>query len=304
MAKRDFPFSKLVNAEPTAFRGIMWMLLATATAALQNALIKFMSHGLPFAEVLFFRSLFSLGFFMPAILHGSFEAAKTKRLTLHCVRGAIHGCAQIFFFFALATTPLAVVAALNFTGPLFSTVLAALFLGEVVRARRITALALGFAGAMIVIRPGFIEIELGAIATLASAFFWGMSLMCMKILSRTESSLTISLFGLIFSLIISLAFTIPNWQMPTLMHFLWLVVMGGINAISQFSRTQAIKEADLSLVMPLDFTRLVWVSILGYFFFGEVPDIWTWLGGIVIFASATYIAYRERRTKNAPDKPA
>ncbi|MEX2450581.1 MAG: DMT family transporter [Rhodospirillales bacterium] len=304
MPKRSFPFSKFVNAEPTALRGISWMLLATATAALQNALIKFMSHGLPFAEVLFFRSLFSLGFFMPAILYGNFTAVKTKRMTLHCVRGGVHGCAQILFFFALATTPLAVVAVLNFTGPLFSTLLAALFLGEVVRARRITALALGFAGAMVVLRPGFIEIELGAIATLVSAFFWGMSLMCMKILTRTESSLTISLYGLFFSLAISLAFTIPNWHMPTLGQFFWLVVMGGINAISQFSRTQAIKEADLSLIMPLDFTRLVWVSILGYVFFGEVPDIWTWLGGIIIFASATYIAYRERHTRNTPAKPA
>ena len=163
-------------------------------------------------------------------------------------------------------------------------------------------MALGFAGAMVILRPGFIEMDMGAVATIVSAFLWGISLVCMKFLSRTDSSLTITLYGLFFSIGVSFVFSIPNWVTPTLEQLAWLLAIGAFNSVSQITRTQAIKEADISLIMPLDFTRLIWVSLFGYFLFDEIPDGWVWFGGIMIFASATYIAYRERQVRKEQER--
>lgn len=293
---------ELFNSQPQVFRGVVWMLVATFAAACQNSLVKFVSDDISVAEALFFRSLVSLSIFAPVVIRANFAPVKTGRLKLHCIRGTIHSFAQLLFFYALAITPLATVAALNFTGPLFTTLLAALMLGEVIRARRITAMALGFAGALIILRPGFIEMDLGAIATIVSAFIWAVSLICMKFLLRTESSLTITLYGLFFSISLSFIIAIPNWVTPTIEQLGWLLAIGVFNSISQITRTQAIKEADVSMIMPLDFTRLIWVSLFGYLLFDEVPDGWVWFGGIVIFASATYIAYRERQVRLEQEK--
>ena len=292
----------LFNSQPQTFRGVVWMLIATFAAACQNTLVKFVSDDISVPETLFFRSIFSLTIFMPVVIRANFTPFKTGRLKLHCVRGSIHSFAQLFFFYALAITPLATVAALNFTGPLFTTLMAALVLGEVIRARRITAMALGFTGALIILRPGFIEMDIGAVSTIFSAFLWGISLVCMKFLSRTESSLTITLYGLLFSIALSTSLSIPIWVTPTWEQLAWLLAIGAFNSVSQITRTQAIKEADISLIMPLDFTRLIWVASFGYFLFDEVPDGWVWLGGIVIFASATYIALRERQVRLEQEK--
>jgi drug/metabolite transporter (DMT)-like permease len=292
----------LFNSQPQTFRGVVWMLIATFAAACQNTLVKFVSDDISVPETLFFRSIFSLTIFMPVVIRANFTPFKTDRLKLHCVRGSIHSFAQLFFFYALAITPLATVAALNVTGPLFTTLMAALVLGEVIRARRITAMALGFTGALIILRPGFIEMDIGAVSTIFSAFLWGISLVCMKFLSRTESSLTITLYGLLFSIALSTSLSIPIWVTPTWEQLAWLLAIGAFNSVSQITRTQAIKEADISLIMPLDFTRLIWVASFGYFLFDEVPDGWVWLGGIVIFASATYIALRERQVRLEQEK--
>lgn len=293
---------ELFNSQPQVFRGVVWMLVATFAAACQNSLVKFVADDISVAEALFFRSLVSLSIFLPVVIRADWEPVKTGRLKLHCIRGSIHSLAQLLFFFALAVSPLATVAALNFTGPLFTTLLATLFLGEVIRARRITAMALGFGGALVILRPGFIEMDLGAIATIVSAFLWGISLVCMKILSRTESSLTITLYGLFFSIGVSFTLAIPQWVTPTLEQLGWLLLIGVFNSVSQITRTQAIKEADMSMIMPLDFTRLIWVALFGYLLFDEIPDGWVWFGGIIIFASATYIAYRERQVRIENEK--
>ena len=114
---------ELFNNQPRMFRGVVWMLVATFAAACQNALVKFVSDDLPVAEMLLVRSLVSLTIFMPIVIRAGFKPVKTKRLGFHCLRGGVHSMAQLVFFYALAITPLATVAALNFTGPLFSTLM-------------------------------------------------------------------------------------------------------------------------------------------------------------------------------------
>ena len=201
------------------------------------------------------------------------------------------------FFYALSITPLAKISAVSFTAPLFATLGAIIFLGERIRARRIFALVLGFTGAMVIVRPGLIELDLGAMLVMTSSSIWACAILIIKSLSRTESSLTITtyqnIFLIPFTLVAALFFwTWPSWQMLGL-----FAVMGMFGSIAHVAMAEALKLAETTAVLPYDFVRLIWASGIGFVVFGEIPEIWTWAGGGLIFASTTYIAFREARLK-------
>jgi len=208
----------------------------------------------------------------------------------------------MLFIAGLSLAPLAKVTALNFSAPLFAAVLAAVILKEVLRVRRIVALTVGFAGTVIVLRPWDGAFDLGAAFVLLSAVAWAFGMIVIKILMRSESSVTTTILTTVLSTPFALAAALTVWQMPTATQFLWLTGIGGAYAASQLAFAQALKEADLTALLPLDFLRLIWAALLGYVVFAEVPEAATWIGGAMIFIAATYIAYRERRTRRAAAK--
>ncbi len=192
--------------------------------------------------------------------------------------------------------------ALSFTAPLFATLLAIPILGEVVGLRRALSVVVGFAGALIVIRPGAEGlINAGALVTLFSAFFWGLALCFIKLLSRTETSVAITFYAATALLPVTFVAALPVWQTPSWTMLGWLVLLGALGTIGQLCLSQAMRLADATVVLPIDFTRLVWSAVLGLVLFAEVPDLATFVGGTVIFSSVIYIAYRERaRHHRAP----
>jgi len=202
---------------------------------------------------------------------------------------------MLMYFMGLSLIPLAKVMALSFSSPLFATIIAFITLGEVIRTRRITALIIGLAGTMIILRPGFVELDLGSILILGACAAWAGCLVIIKVLARTESSVTITLYSTIFLMPVSLTAAIPYWQWPNVDQLLLLAVMGIAGSIGQTALAQSFREADMTAVMPLEFLRLVWAALFGYLFFAEVPDVWVWTGGSVIFAASFYIAIRERQ---------
>jgi drug/metabolite transporter (DMT)-like permease len=206
------------------------------------------------------------------------------------------------FFSALSMTPLARVTALGFTAPIFATLLGVVVLGEVIRLRRWTATICGFLGTLVILRPGLSEIDLGSLLVLFSALLWGCTLIVIKVLARTESSLTITSYMNILLTLLSLVPALLVWRMPEGMQWLWLLAIGVTGTLAQLAITQSLKEADTGAVMPFDFLKLIWVAIMGYLFFAEVPGPFVWLGGAIIFASATYIAIRESRLARARRK--
>ncbi len=248
-------------------------------------------------EVAFFRNLFGLLALAPFFIRHGFGMLRTSKLPLHALRAAIQVAGMLMFFTALAITPLAKISAMSFTAPLFATVGAVLFLGERIRGRRITALAAGFIGAMIILRPGVEALDLGAILVLVSSASWAVALLIIKHLSRTESSLTLTAYMGLFLTPISLLAAIFHWEWPQPVDYLWFALLGTFGTPGHLGMAQAFHEADATAVLPLDFTRLLWASLLGYFIFAEIPSIYTWVGGSVIFGSATYIAFREARLK-------
>ncbi len=293
--------SNLVNGTSGIGRGVLCMLAGALCSSLMNGVIRYISADLHPFEIAFFRNLFGLVALVPLFLGtGIVGALRTERIGLHALRGAFNVVAMLAFFLGVSMTPLATVAALSFTSPLFATVGALLLLKETMGIRRWTGLMLGFTGALVILRPGVDAIDPGALLIVLSSALWACALIDIKVLARTESSLTITAWAGVFLTPLSLLAAVFFWRWPTLEQLAWLVLIGALGSCAQLGVAQALRELDATVVLPLDFTKLIWGALIGYLAFAEVPDVWTFAGGTLILASVTYIAYRESRVKGQP----
>ena len=283
-----------------AVRGLGLMLASTFFLAAMHASIRYLSDTIHPFEIAFFRSLFALAVVAPWFYRDGLALFHTRRIGLHGLRAVLNLFAMLSFFYALSIAPLSEVTALGFTAPIFTTLLAALILGEIVGPRRWMAVVVGFIGALIIIRPGFAEIGPGQMLVVASSLVWACAVLVIKTLSRTDSSATIIAYMALLMIPLTLAPAVFVWRWPDGEQLFWLVLVGLLGGTGQLCMTEALREADTAVVMPIDFCKLLWVAVIAYLAFGEVPDRYTWLGGAVIFASAMYIAYRERRAAGAP----
>ncbi|MEL0106671.1 MAG: DMT family transporter [Rhodospirillaceae bacterium] len=289
-------------------RGMAYMVLSTVALVTMNAIARYMTETFHPFEVAFFRCFFGFIFFVPLFFRYGLEPLKTKIIGWHFLRGIGNATCMLMYFTGLALIPLAKVMALSFTSPLFATVIAFIAFGEAIRTRRITALIIGFAGALIILRPGIIALDLGSMLILGAAAAWAIVLVIIKKMSQTDSSITITLYSTIFLIPVTAIAAFPYWQMPNWEQWLWFAAMGITGSLGQTALAQSFREADMTAVMPLEFLRLVWAAIIGYFIFFEVPDLYVWIGGTIIFSASTYIAYRERNagkesTETAPPVP-
>ena len=251
------------------------MAAAAAAFSFMHAAIRHLSGEMHPFEIAFFRVFFGFVALAPVFMRQGWAPLQTKNVKLFAYRGLLNAAAMLMFFYSLSITPLATVAALGFTAPLFATLLAMLMLGEVVRLRRWTAILIGFAGTLIILRPGVVEVGLGPLLVVASSVVWAFALMIIKVLTRTESSVTITAYASIFLSPICLAVAIPYWTWPGLEQLAWLAAIGVVGTIAQTAMNQSFKLADASAVLPVDFTKLIWASAIGFALFGEIPDIWT-----------------------------
>jgi drug/metabolite transporter (DMT)-like permease len=277
-----------------ALRGIALMFVSTFFFAAMHGSIRYMSATIHPFEIALFRNVFALVVVLPWFYRYGIAPLRTQRFGLHALRAIFNIMAMLSFFYALSITPLSEVTALGFTAPIFATVLAALILGEVVRARRWTAIAIGFLGTLIILRPGFEAIGLGQLLVLFSSMIWACALLVIKTLGRTDSSATIIAYMALLMIPLSLGPALFVWRWPDPLEWAWLIGIGVLGGIGQFCMTEALRQADTAVVMPFDFFKLVWVTLIAWLAFAEHLDLYTWIGGAVIFASTLYIAYRER----------
>ena len=271
------------------------MFLSTFFFAGMHGSIRYLSETIHPFEIALFRNVFALIVVLPWFYRYGFAPLRTQRFGMHALRAAFNIVAMLSFFYALSITPLAEVTALGFTAPIFATVLAALVLGEVVRIRRWVAILVGFLGVLIILRPGFVEIGFGQLLTLLSAMVWSCALMVIKSLGRTDSSATIITYMALLMIPLSLGPALFFWKWPDLHQWGWLVAIGVLGGLGQFCIAESLRLADTAVVMPFDFFKLIWVTVIAYLAFAQELDVYTWIGGAVIFASTMYIAYRERR---------
>ena len=275
-------------------RGIVLMCLSTISFSIMHGLVRFVSEVLPPFQIAFFRNIFGLAFLLPLLMRSRFAILRTKQIGLHALRGVINMAAMLMFFTALAISPIAKVTALGFTAPIFMAILAVLVLGERFRIYRWSAIFLGFVGMLIILRPGLVAIDTGALLVIGSAVLWAIAMIIIKIQSRTESSLTIVAYMGIFLGVFSIGPAVWVWQPFGLQTLGFMVLIGLFGSIAQMAISGSLKETDSTALMPFDFLKLIWTAIIGVWFFAEVPDIYTWVGASVIFLSGFFIAFRER----------
>ncbi len=286
---------------PSHLKAMGLMAVAAFCMALVTLLVRLAADtGLHPFVIAFFRNLFGVLLLLPLAMRAGRESFRTPNIRLHGLRGGLQTVAMLGWFYGITIIPIATVAALSFTAPLFATLLAILVLREPVGLRRILALLAGFTGAMIILRPGSDVIDPGALYVLLSACAWGSVMIVVKVLGRTDSSLTLTLYGGFFLAPFTLIPALFVWSWPTAAALVVLVAIGAVASLSQLCVAQALKLADTSVVLPMDFTKLLWAAAAGYLVYAEVPDWGTWLGGAVVFGSVVYVAYRERRRRVTP----
>jgi drug/metabolite transporter (DMT)-like permease len=279
---------------PSNMRGILWVGMSGVLFALLNVFTLIPSQHLNPYVMAFMRYFFGTLMLLPIVLKlGVDRAMRTDRLPLHLFRGCIHACGMFLWFVGLPLTTLASVTALGFTGPIFVTIGAAMFLGEKVRMRRWMAVAVGFAGAMIIVRPGVGDLGLGAICILISTPIFSASNLISKALARTETANKIVIWQHLTILIFACPVALWFWQTPGPTDLLWFVAAGLCGTLGHICQQNGYQLADITLLQPIGFLSLLWNALLGYFLFFQQPDVWTFVGAAVIFASALYISHRE-----------
>ena len=276
---------------------------ATFFGSFMGAGVKFLSDDLHPIIICFYRSLMGLILITPFVVRNNFRALQTKNMRLQIFRASINVISMICWFSAIGMMHFEKATALGFTTPLFTTVLAVIVLGEVIRFHRTAALLLGFIGIIIIIRPGYVPFEFGTVLMLIASFSFSFVLIFVKKLSATDSSLTIIFYHLLYMTPVFFILSLFYWENINLYQLIVFTLMGASGLLSHWCLAQAFKMSDTTFVMPLQFTKLIWASLIGLFIFAEQPDIWTWVGGVIIFISVVYITYREAFKKKGTQKP-
>ena len=275
-------------------RGLLWMVVASFTFALFMLIARIGADDLHVVQVAFMRYFMSLVLVLPVLARLGVAGFWGLNLRLHGLRGAAHGLAVVGWFYALTQMPIAEVSAIGFTGPVFITIGAALFLGERVGVHRWGAVAVGLVGALIIIQPGVVPLNAGVLAMAAAVPLFAASDLFVKALVRTESP-TVIIAVLNVILTVGMApFAWWIWQ-PT--DWRDWALAGGMAVFATFSHIcmgKAFAAADVSAVQPARFLQLPWLALLGYLAFAEFPSLAAWTGAAVIIASVSYIMNRER----------
>ncbi len=291
-------------------QGIILVAISGVLFSALNIATYFPAQELSSYMMAFCRYLFGAVFLLPIFFRrGLLEPFRTDRIGVHALRGALHSGGMQLWFVALPLITLADLTALGFTGPIFITFGAALFLGEDVRLRRWMAVIVGFLGAMLIVRPGFTELSIGVLAALAATPLFSASNLMAKALARTDHADTIVIWQSIFIVLCAAPFAIAFWQTPSWEHVGWFLLAGLFGTVGHLVMQYGYQVAEISAVQPIGFLSLIWNTLFGFLLFSQQPSLWTFIGAAVIFASAMYISHREAvrramvRTADVEAKP-
>lgn len=281
-----------------ALRAAAWMGGALLCFSLMAIAVRELLDTMGTFEILFFRSSISFLIVLAVLPRYGLGALRTQRIGLHAARNVLHFGGQALWVYAIGVLPLATVFALEFTMPVWTALLATFVLGERLNQGRVVMLALGLAGILIILRPGFALINPGAIATIAAALCFASVMVSTKRLAATDSPLAVLFFMSVVQMPLGLATAAPNWVAPTVGDLPWILAVGGAGFGSHYCLTRAFMLADATFVVPLDFLRLPLIAVVGAAFYAEPIELPTLLGAAVICAGIYYSLTRERRARS------
>jgi drug/metabolite transporter (DMT)-like permease len=243
----------------------------------------------------FFRFFLGLVIILPYVIKNKDAVLKTTHLKQHFLRAILGLPAMLIYFSALVLLPIEKLTAISFVVPLIVTILAVFFLGEKIYIYRTLALILGFSGMLIIIRPGFVDISIGVYMVLFSALLWSVNIIITKKISKDDSAITILAYQSIFMSLLSFFIVLFFWEMPSIKTFIYLILAAMCGTVLHLTLNHAFKLVDVSMTQPYSFLNLVFASIIGYFVFDEMPDLYTWIGALIIFTGVLIISYREMK---------
>ncbi|MBK8283540.1 MAG: DMT family transporter [Ahniella sp.] len=276
-----------------ALRAALLMCVSAVFFALMAVMIRLASSELHAFQIAFFRCFFGFIFTIPLVWHHGPSLLRTDRFGLYLVRCGIGIFSMLSGFWAVVHLPLAQAVALTYSTPLFVTIGAALVLHEVVRARRWTAVLVGFAGVLVIVRPFDIDITFATWVALASAALSAAASISIKFLSRTEKPDTIVFYSTAIWVPLALGPALYVWITPTGWTWAWVVLAGLFGTLGHMFWTRAYKLGDASALTPITYLQLPIVTVFAWILFGEVLDRYTLIGALIVFASNLYIAHRE-----------
>ena len=277
-----------------AAKGALWMIAAAAALTAMAVCIRY----LPAYSILlmiFLRNVINLVLMAPSMIRQGRSMVFTQRLGTHALRNLFLYTGNCAWFYGVTLISLADVASLQFTSPLFTAIIAAAFLGEKIGSHRMIAILVGFAGALIIIRPGVIPVNLGTMMILIAAFLYSCAHVVTKRLSDTESGSTVVFYMSVTILVYSAIPAFVVWETPTWADRPAMIGLGVTGYATHYCITRSLAAGDASFVIVFDFMRLPFSAILGWLLFEEMLDAWTVGGALIIFAAGYYSTIREAK---------
>ena len=284
-------------------KAILLTVSGSFFAVLMESLIRSAQYDSNVYTIGFLRFFFGFIIILPYLIKKKFIPYKTKNFKFYFIRGLFNLPMMILGFGALVYVPFEQFKALHFLSPIIVVLLSFIIFREKVYMYRILALVIGFIGMLIIVRPGIVDFNIGTIMILISLTFWSLIIIVSKFVSKDDSPITMVTYQYTLMTIFALPLAIYFWQMPSLQSLIFVFIGAISGTILHLSLALSYKYAELSVTQPVWFSGLIFGSAFGFFVFNETPDVWTWIGGIVVFSSVLLITYNERskdfkKTKN------
>lgn len=285
---------------PRVLEAALWMSGSALIFAVGNTMLRYATAEMHPFEVVFFRNLFSLVFLLPWMMRRKMPRLSAGRAGLYVTRSVTTLVAMMAWFYSIAHIALPTATAISFATPLFTAIGAALFLGETVHVRRWAGVLAGFAGVLIVLRPGVIPVDTGTAILLVHCIAAATSVLQMRTLAKLDGSWVVVTYLTLFITPLALLPALTVWVWPSWTMLGYLVLLAGVLTIAQLAMTHAFSLAEASAVMPFDYARLPLTALIAWVAFGELMDLWSWVGAAVIAGSALYTAHAEATRRGAP----
>ena len=286
-----------MHKENNIILGIIFMTLAMFCLSVNDVLVKGLSSTYPIWEVIFFRALRVVIISVVLIFFFGWQKLKTKKPVGHLVRAFSSVGCVVFYFFGLKYLLLSENVAIVHSAPILATILAVPILGEKIGFHRIAAVLLGFIGVLIIVKPGSDLFKIESIFPLLAAFFMAIAYLSTRFLMSTESSVAIIFYYSFALLVTSLIFFPIDFIIPSILNLIPLMVLGIMGSLGHYFMSQAAKSAEVVVITPFEYTSFIFLGLMGYFFYNEVPSNSVYIGTSLIVLSGTYIVYREHQKK-------
>ena len=289
-------FFKLQSSQTNA---IILNVLSIVFFSIMVILIRKASENLHILEVVFFRNLLAFIVMLPILKSTGLGAIKMNNTKLFLMRGFFGAIGMLAGFTCLTLIPLAQATAISFSKPIFITIGATIFLGEIIKARRIAAIIIGIVGMLIIVQPGVNSFSFGVMLAIIAALAHSINALIVKKLTLTDSPQAIITWMVIILIPITFFPALLVWEWPSIetWAYLWAIAIAG--TIAHFLWTKSCSMAEITSLQPIEFIKLPLMAFMGWLIFYEVPGLWTWVGGLIIFMSTIYISNREAKATNS-----